>query len=84
MDSQSLINAAFALVGILGGWVLNSLRDSIKALHEQDEHLVQKVQAIEVSVAGNYVKRDDMDKMSSAIFQKLDRIEQKLDKKVDR
>lgn len=84
MDSQSLINAAFALVGILGGWVLNSLRDSIKALHEQDEHLVQKVQAIEVLVAGNYVKRDDMDKMSSAIFQKLDRIEQKLDKKVDR
>jgi len=84
MDAQTAINLAFALVGVLGGWILNSLRDSIKTLHEQDGQLADKVQEIEVLVAGAYVKRDEMEKLSDAIFKKLDRIEHKLDSKADR
>lgn len=84
MDWQSAFNIALALAAFLGGYVLNSVRDSVKALHEADEHLTSKVQSIEVLVAGQYVRRDDLDKVLTALFQKLDRIESKLDGKVDK
>ena len=84
MDIQLAFNIATALVAFLGGWVLNSLRDSIRALQKADTDLTTKVQAIEVLVAGHYVKRDDLDQLSKAIFNKLDRIEDKLDSKADR
>jgi hypothetical protein len=42
------------------------------------------VQSIEVLVAGSYVKRDDMDKLTAALFAKLDKIELKIDGKADK
>lgn len=84
MDSQTFINIAIGLVGILGGWVLNSLKGSIEALQSADSALAAKVQEIEVLVAGHYVKRDDLDKLSHALFTKLDRIEVKIDGKADK
>ena len=84
MDAQTIINIAIGLVGALGGWVLNNLKSSIDELRRQDSILADKVQHIEVLVAGTYVKRDDMDKLGSALFAKLDKIEAKLDNKVDK
>ncbi len=40
--------------------------------------------SIEVLVAGDYVKKDEYSAMMNAIFAKLDRIEDKLDKKADK
>lgn len=84
MDSQTAFNIAVGLGGALSGWVLNSLRDSIRELHESDLALASKVQHIEVLVAGSYVKRDDLDKLTQALFSKLDKIELKLDNKADK
>lgn len=84
MDNQTAFNIALSLIAFLGGWVLNSLRDSIKALQKSDSELADKVQKIEVLVAGSYVKRDDMDKLTAALFAKLDKIESKLDSKADK
>ncbi|CAB5220678.1 hypothetical protein UFOVP241_16 [uncultured Caudovirales phage] len=84
MDFQVGFNLAIALVAFLGGWVLNSLRSSIDSLQKADTSLTTKVQAIEVLVAGSYVKRDDMDKLTTALFAKLDKIEAKLDGKADK
>jgi hypothetical protein len=84
MDGQTLINIAIALAGAMGGWILNNLKSSIDDLRKADMMLTDKVQHIELLVAGTYVKRDDMDKLGSAIFTKLDRIEAKLDGKVDK
>ena len=42
------------------------------------------MQKIEVLVVGDYVKRTEMDSLGAAIFAKLDRIENKLDKKADK
>jgi len=84
MDTQTAFNIALSLIAFLGGWVLNSLRDSIKSLHASDAELADKVQHIEVLVAGQYVKRDDMDKLAAALFAKLDKIDAKLDKKADK
>ncbi|HEY0842480.1 hypothetical protein [Methylotenera sp.] len=84
MEAQTIINISIGLVGALGGWVLNNLKSSIDELRKQDSLLADKVQHIEVLVAGTYVKRDDMDKLGSALFAKLDKIEAKLDGKADK
>ena len=84
MDTQTIINLVAGLVGALGGWILNNLKASIDELRKADSMLADKVQHIEVLVAGTYVKRDDMDKLGSALFAKLDKIEAKLDGKADK
>lgn len=83
-EFQMLFNIAITLAGALGGWVLNSLKTNIENLQKADAALAGKVQKIEVLVAGSYVKRDDMDKLGAALFAKLDKIENKLDGKVDK
>jgi hypothetical protein len=84
MDAQNLFNIATAIAGFLGGWVLNNLRDSITSLQKSDHELADKVQKIEVLVAGQYVTRNDFNSLTTALFTKLDKIESKLDTKVDR
>ena len=81
---QTLFNISITLVGFLGGWVLNSLKASIESLQKADHDLTTKVQSVEVLVAGSYVKRDDLDKLTAALFAKLDKIESKLDGKADK
>ena len=82
--AQTLFNIVVSLCATLGGWMLKSVQTSIDNLHRADTDLATKVQSIEVLVAGNYVKRDDLDRSITAIFVKLDRIETKLDGKVDK
>jgi hypothetical protein len=84
MDTQTAFNVVLSLVAFLGGWVLNSLRDNIRSLQITDSELADKVQAIEVLVAGTYVKRDDLKELSNALFHKLDKIELKIDRKADK
>lgn len=84
MEPQTIINSAFALVGALGGWVLNRIWESLKELQVADKLLTDKVASIEVLVAGNYVSRDEFNQSVKAMFSKLDRIEDKLDHKQDK
>lgn len=84
MDMQTSFNIAVGIIAFLGGWVLNSLRDSIQSLQKSDTELETKVQSIELLVAGSYVKRDDLDKLTIALFAKLDKIDAKLDGKADK
>ena len=84
MDMQTSFNIAVGIIAFLGGWVLNSLRDSIQSLQKSDTDLATKVQSIELMVAGSYVKRDDLDKLTIALFAKLDKIDAKLDGKADK
>lgn len=84
MDNQQLINVLFGVVGTLGGWWMRTMWASLKELQIQDVKLAEKVSSIEVLVAGQYVKRDDMDRSMAALFTKLDRIEDKLDLKADK
>jgi hypothetical protein len=84
MDPQTIINAAIALVGFLGGWILKVVWEAVKELQFADKILVDKVNTIEILIAGNYMSKVDFDKIAAAIFQKLDKIEDKLDRKVDK
>jgi hypothetical protein len=84
MEPQTFINAALGLIAFLGGWVMSNLQESMRALRASDENLANKVQSIEVLVAGQYIKREDFDRTVSALFAKLDKIDAKLDMKANR
>lgn len=84
METQSLINTLFGVIAFLGGWVVRNLQESMSNLRIADSELTKKVQEMEVLVAGQYVKREDFARTVEALFAKLDRIEEKLDRKADK
>jgi hypothetical protein len=81
---QTIINWLMGLFSMLFGFLLRTVWQAVKDLQMSDKQLVEKVNSIEVLVAGQYVKQDEFNRLSDAIFKKLDRIEEKLDKKEDK
>lgn len=84
MDQQQTFNVLFALIGVLGGWWMKAMWEAITDLKHADQELSKQVGDLKVLVAGGYVKTEQFDSMSKAIFSKLDRIEDKLDGKADK
>jgi hypothetical protein len=81
---QTIYNWAFGLLNLIFGFFLKAIWDSYKELKATDMTLAEKVNGIEILVAGNYVKKDDFDRFTDAIFSKLDKISDKLDNKADK
>lgn len=82
--SQELINWLLLGFGSLIGFLLNAVWQAVKDLQTADKELAGKVSEIEILVAGDYVKREEFNQTVTAMFAKLDRIEDKIDKKADR
>lgn len=81
---QTYFNVIIGISGFLGSWVLSVIWTNIKKLEKTDELMVQELSNIKVLLVGQYVTRDSFDKSLSALFTKLDRIEDKLDNKADK
>lgn len=81
---QSIVNWLLGLFGMIIGFLLRAVWQSVKELQAQDRELAEKVNSIEVLVAGQYIKRDEFHQLSEALFKKLDKIEEKLDNKEDK
>ncbi len=81
---QTIINWALSLISLLGGFMLNALWQAVKDLQSADKDLADKVAAVDKIVAGHYVPRDEFTDMTKALFSKLDRIEDKVDRKIDK
>lgn len=84
MDTQTVINVLLGLTAFFGGVWVRGLSESLKELRTADMLLADRVQGIELLVAGQYAKREEFKELSSAIFARLDRIEQKIDNKQDK
>lgn len=83
MDQQ-LFNIVIGVAGALGGWWMKAMWEGLNDLKKTDHELTQQVNNLQILVAGQYMRREEFDKVSQAIFAKLDRIEDKLDKKADK
>ena len=81
---QTLINWLLGGFGALIGFLLNAVWQAVKDLQKSDKEIVEKVGQIEVLVAGGYVKKNEFSDLSKALFAKLDKIEEKIDKKADK
>lgn len=84
MVDQVIINWLLAGFGALIGFLLNAVWQAVKDLQTADTKLAAKVAEIEILVAGDYLRRDDFTHTVEALFKKLDKIEDKLDKKADK
>ena len=83
MDTQTVINAAFGIVGALMGGIMKAIWDGLKDLQVADKSLLKDVSELQILVAGAYLRRDDFDKTVAALFAKLDKIDAKLDGKAN-
>jgi len=81
---QSLVNWLLAGFGALIGFLLNAVWQAVKDLQKSDKEIAAKVANIEVLVAGDYVKKNEFQDNIKALFAKLDKIEDKIDRKVDK
>lgn len=81
---QTVFNIVLGLASALGAWVLKSVTDAIKEMREADHSLRNKVQTIEVLMAGNYVTKSDLNHMTNTLSIKLDKLMDKLDTKQDK
>lgn len=83
-EAQVLFNIVVGVAGLLGGFVLTAVWNWLKELRDADSKLADKVGQMEVLVAGSYVTNSRFEELAKALFTKLDRIEDKMDSKVDR
>lgn len=82
--TQDLFNIAVGIAAFLGGWWMKVMWETMKDLQTTDKEISKKVSAIELLVAGTYIRREDFEKTADTIFKKLDKIEEKLDRKADK
>jgi hypothetical protein len=83
-EYQVFFDVAVGIIGVLGGWVLNTVWGAVKDLQEADKDLAEKVGQIEVLVAGRYVTRDEFNNTLGQVFAKLDTIRDLVSQKADR
>jgi diaminopimelate decarboxylase len=81
---QIIFNVLVMIAGFFGGWILNAIWKAVNDLQVTDSKMSDKISGIEVHLAGQYMRRDEVERMVDAIFTKLDRIENKLDAKADK
>lgn len=82
--AQVIFNILVTLCGLMGGYVLKSIHATLANMLREQRDLANKLQAIEVLVAGEYVRKDEFTRVADALFARFDRIESKLDNKEDR
>lgn len=83
-EIQVFFDVAVGVIGVLGGWVLNTVWSAVKDLQTADKELAEKVGQIEVLVAGRYVTREEFNTTLSQVFVKLDTIRDIVSQKADR
>jgi hypothetical protein len=84
VEYQVLFDVAIGVIGVLGGWTLNTVWAAVKDLQEADKELADKVAAIEVLVAGRYITREEFNNTFNQVFERLDRIRDMIAMKADR
>lgn len=81
---QMIINSLIAFGGFAVSFILKRIYDALNELQRRDEKLSNKLNDIEVLLAGQYVNRAQFDASMGLVFKKLDSISDKLSQKVDR
>lgn len=84
MIEQDIINWLLIGLGSLLGFVLRVVWGALKDLQHEDRILAEKVGQIELLVTGDYVKKADYEMLALRLFEKLDKIEEQIQRKVDR
>ena len=77
MDWQPYINMSLAAVFAVAGWFIRQVWDAVQDLKKD-------IQALEIKLPSEYVRKDDLTESMDRVYKALDRIERKLDSKADK
>lgn len=83
-DSQHVFNILFGTASLLAGWWMKAIWDELKDLEKEDRLMSAKLNQLHVLIAGDYVKGERLDKIITDLFEQLDRIEAKVERKMDK
>lgn len=78
--NQDIMNIALGVMCSVFGWLLKTVWESVRDLQCADRSLAEKVTQIELLVAGSYIKRDEIQVLHDALFRKLDKIEDRVNR----
>lgn len=81
---QTLINWLFTAGGAVVAGYTEMIRRRLDKVDTRADQMDRQIHQQAIILAGDYVKRSELDNLSKAIFDKLDRIEAKIDKKADK
>lgn len=84
MDLQTAFNIAIALVGGLGGWVLNRVYSDMNYIRDAVVALAGDLAEVRVILPTHYVTQQELSTMLDRLMHSLQRIEDKLDRKADK
>jgi hypothetical protein len=84
MDYQVMFNIVLGGFSFLAGFLLNNIWQEMKSLQETDRKTIDRINSMEVLVAGQYISKQDFTHTMDKVFIKLDEISQTLTKKADR
>ncbi|MDD5406023.1 MAG: hypothetical protein PHE73_03655 [Sulfurovaceae bacterium] len=84
MDWQWVADGLFALSGILLGMLYSDVRKDMAKQDKVLDALTEKIHEVDKLVAGNYVHKNDLKEITNALFNKLELICEKLDRKADK
>lgn len=84
MDVQTLLNFAFTGILALAGLVYKGLINRLEEQEKTIEKLNDRIHELDKLVAGDYLKRKEFNDVIQTLFEKLDNISGKLDKKADK
>lgn len=77
VDPLVMVQVLGNVLMIVGGWIM-------KTLWAAQKELAHDLAKLREELPQNYVAKDDWREIVSALFQKLDRIEEKVDRKEDK
>jgi hypothetical protein len=83
-EAQMLFNIVAGVAGMFGSFILKSQWDAIKEGQQDRAQLAKDIASIQVLVAGDYAKREDVDRLGQTLFQKLDLISEQINRKADK
>lgn len=78
--------AGFVISGVFGliGWVINMILSKIKDVEDNHQLLVKGLSDHKLHAAETFATRIDVEKGFDRVMDKLDNIDEKLDRKVDK
>lgn len=77
MDMQGAFNVAVGLISAVGGWFF-------RILWEAQSKLRDDLAELERGLPQTYARRDDVRDLTNAVFERLDRLEAKIDRLASR
>lgn len=84
MDMRTAFDLAMGGVSFLGAWFVKVIFDRMERLEQALRDEAKELANLRVAMATDYTSKDDFKTMADAIFGALRRIEEKLDRKVDK